>query len=365
MKRLELLDYGRFMAAIAVLIYHYFFDGISNGKISSIDHIPGFVEFAKYGYLGVEFFFMISGYVIFFSARNRTPREFAIARAVRLYPAFWFAVIFTTVFAQFWGGTEMSVTIQQALANLTMIPESLGYGYVDGVYWTLNLELRFYLGVFFCLIIGWQSKLDFIFLLWPWVMLLALFLGQQHIPYLGDYYSYFAAGSIFAILKDRPSKVGIASLLISFYLCMNFSTKNAFVAPNSQEVGSFNWVVTVVILVHFLVFCFLNSKTGSSLTLPGSKLAGSLTYPLYLIHSHFSYMIISQFSTNENKLFIYVVTFVLVLLVSYFIHVFVEKKLAKLSYRIFSYTVGTLVDILNHILTSARTVYNHSIKKIP
>ncbi|MEL7088997.1 MAG: acyltransferase family protein [Planctomycetota bacterium] len=88
MSRIQLLDYGRFGAAIAVVGYHWFFNGIHNGKIDSLELQPWAVESVKYGYLGVEFFFMISGYVIFFSAKNRSAAQFATLRATRLYPAF-------------------------------------------------------------------------------------------------------------------------------------------------------------------------------------------------------------------------------------------------------------------------------------
>lgn len=66
MKRLELLDYSRFFAAIIVVAFHYTFNGINNGKIASIDYMPSVVSITKYGYIGVELFFMVSGYVIFF-----------------------------------------------------------------------------------------------------------------------------------------------------------------------------------------------------------------------------------------------------------------------------------------------------------
>lgn len=109
MNRLELLDYGRFFAAISVVLFHYTFNGIANGKITSISHTPWLVGVTKYGYLGVEFFFMISGFVIFFSARKKSASNFMVNRATRLYPAYWFAVLFTSLFAVQWGGNLMSV----------------------------------------------------------------------------------------------------------------------------------------------------------------------------------------------------------------------------------------------------------------
>lgn len=50
---------------------------------------PLLAQPAKYGYLGVELFFMISGFVILMTASNNSLKRFFISRAVRLYPAFW------------------------------------------------------------------------------------------------------------------------------------------------------------------------------------------------------------------------------------------------------------------------------------
>ena len=157
MKRLQLLDYGRFAAAFSVLLYHYTFNGFRNGKISSIGPVDFITYVTHFGKIGVEFFFIISGYVIYYSAQNKTPGEFAFSRIKRLYPAFWFAVFFTSLFAFLWGrGTVMEVSAPQILANLTMVPELFGYKNVDGAYWTLVYELKFYLLVF--LVLFFQGK---------------------------------------------------------------------------------------------------------------------------------------------------------------------------------------------------------------
>lgn len=340
MKRLELLDYGRFFAATIVVLFHYTFNGIANGKISSIEHIPGLIEFTKYGYLGVELFFMVSGYVIFFSAKNRTADQFAVSRAIRLYPSYWFAVLFTATVALFWGGALMSVQTDQVIVNLTMISKLFGYTYVDGVYWTLMYELSFYFAVFVILIIGLQSRLEMIFILWPLLMLAALLADQQQIPYLGSYYYYFAAGALFAIIKDNKPPMAYLSLLITFALCINFTAGKAASLSKSSGVEYSGIIIALIIISFYIFFFLLNSKKGESLSLPKSRLLGALTYPVYLIHAHFGYMFISQFANNQNKYVIYLLTIFIVLAVSYFMHMLIERKLANLWRTFFKATVG-------------------------
>jgi peptidoglycan/LPS O-acetylase OafA/YrhL len=79
MKRIQILDYARLAAALAVLLYHYTYSAILYGMIDSITYIDSLVCFTKYGYMAVEFFFMISGYVIFFSARHRDAPTLALS----------------------------------------------------------------------------------------------------------------------------------------------------------------------------------------------------------------------------------------------------------------------------------------------
>lgn len=75
------------MAALAVMIFHYGFRGNAVG-MSQFSYEP-MAEAAKYGYLGVELFFMISGFVILMTASAGSLRRFCVSRAVRLYPSFW------------------------------------------------------------------------------------------------------------------------------------------------------------------------------------------------------------------------------------------------------------------------------------
>lgn len=344
MKRLELLDYGRFGAGLAVVAYHYFFNGISNGKVTSITHIPELIAFAKYGFLGVEFFFMISGFVIFFSSRNRTAGEFLTSRAVRLFPAFWVAVLFTSAFAQFWGGQKMSVSLPQMLVNLTMLPKPLGLPFVDGVYWTLQYEWSFYFAVFMALATGLQSKLRLMFLLWPLYILVMRLIGAENFPYAAGYYCYFAAGALFAMRMEEKTPASLGALILCVGLCASFSAGKAAGLTVNKGVEFSAAIIGAIVVCQFLFFVFLTSRAGLALRLPGARLAGGITYPLYLIHAHFGYMLLSQFADDDNRVAAYFLIAVAVLAIAHAIHIFVERRPARFWSALFGRSFGALGD---------------------
>lgn len=361
MKRLELLDYGRFFAALIVVAFHYTFNGIANGKIDSISHIPSVIEVTKYGYLGVELFFMISGYVIFFSAKNRTAAKFAESRAIRLYPAYWFAILFTSFFALKWGGDLMSVYPSQIVANFSMMQSFVGIGHVDGVYWTLAYEVSFYFAVFTLLFFGLQKYLDSIFIYWPILFCIAMVFGIQEKPYLGGYYYYFSAGALFAVLANKIERRAIFSLVVTYVLCVYFSASKAGYLTDSKGVEYSAIVIGVVVTSFFILFVYQNSKKGRSLNLPMSRMAGALTYSIYLIHAHFGYMFLSQFATEENKVLMYLLTVSIVLTTALAIHLLIEKRLHFVWKKLFHHTIGLPLNHAQTLQRKAQLAYNNRI----
>lgn len=89
--RLYALDAVRITAALVVVLYHYVALGTAWG-LSGTQHLfPALRPFALYGWLGVEIFFIVSGFVICMSAWGRTVGDFATSRISRLFPAYWAA----------------------------------------------------------------------------------------------------------------------------------------------------------------------------------------------------------------------------------------------------------------------------------
>lgn len=84
--RLAVLDGLRLLAALMVVVYHYLAQGDGPWQADS-RRLFGFADVVSgYGWLGVQLFFVISGFVICMSAWGRPVGDFFVSRAVRRSP---------------------------------------------------------------------------------------------------------------------------------------------------------------------------------------------------------------------------------------------------------------------------------------
>ncbi len=92
--RLYVLDGLRLVAALMVVLFHYvaLYGGWENNPRAVFPSLHGY---ARYGWLGVEVFFLISGFVICMSTWGRSLGDFVVSRVSRIYPAYWVAVLLT------------------------------------------------------------------------------------------------------------------------------------------------------------------------------------------------------------------------------------------------------------------------------
>lgn len=125
--RVAELDGLRFIAALAVVLYHFTYRLDIPGVATTV--FPTLGRAAMHG--GMNLFFVISGFVILVAARDRSASDFVVSRIVRLYPEFWIGVILSAIAFSIAG--SRAITFPQAIANLTMVPHLLGFDYVDGV----------------------------------------------------------------------------------------------------------------------------------------------------------------------------------------------------------------------------------------
>src|SRR5947208_2292947 len=87
------LDALRGIAAVMVVIFHYTW---RSEKV--LPGANGFTHGLSWGYFGVELFFAISGFVILMTLRQtKTSSDFVVSRFARLFPAYWAAIILTSI----------------------------------------------------------------------------------------------------------------------------------------------------------------------------------------------------------------------------------------------------------------------------
>ncbi|WP_053728808.1 acyltransferase family protein [Streptomyces sp. WM6378] len=99
--RLAALDGLRLVAALMVVCYHYLALSRPWGH-NPATIFPTLHRFAEFGWLGVEVFFLVSGFVICMSVWGRSLGDFAVSRVSRLFPAYWVAVPLTALVVKKW-----------------------------------------------------------------------------------------------------------------------------------------------------------------------------------------------------------------------------------------------------------------------
>lgn len=111
-----------------------------------------------YGWIGVQVFFVISGFVIFATARGATGSSFGKARFVRLMPGVWVCATLT-MFVNLYilnSSVDSWSYFYIYLKTLVLWPVA---PWISGVYWTLIVEISFYSMIFFLLIINLQDRI--------------------------------------------------------------------------------------------------------------------------------------------------------------------------------------------------------------
>lgn len=164
--RLAELDALRGLAATGVMLFHYIavFPRTFPGHGLSTPIAGGVFEL---GFYGVLLFFAISGFVIAFTLQStRRATDFAVRRFARLYPLYWAAMFVTLCFVQGSDVAALMIPPGAILANLTMVQGMFFLPNVDGVYWTLLVELCFYACMIALWSIGALARVERIALLW-------------------------------------------------------------------------------------------------------------------------------------------------------------------------------------------------------
>lgn len=279
--RLLELDAIRGLAAVVVVLYHYFY---RYHEIYGHAGLP--YQWAQAGQYGVQLFFMVSGFVIFWTlARIEKPADFIVSRFSRLYPAYWASITLTFFAVGYVGLPGREVHWLQAVGNGLMFHEYLRIPHVDGVYWTLTVELTFYFWIFLLYLFGLLKRVEYSLL--PVVALTALQgLGLVSLPsainklLLVQQLPFFLAGIGFYKLVH-----GERSAVVLF--AIGFSWLAALADFSVQRLAAYS-------LCYLLFYLAVSGRLALLATRPLIFLGG-ISYALYLLHQNIGYLVIQAF----------------------------------------------------------------------
>lgn len=138
----------RFFAAVAVVAFHA--AGVAPDGFKVPESAIGFA--LSYGGRGVDLFFVISGFIIFYATHSARlmPAEFLRRRVERIVPLYFFVIFAVTILAVTFPatfGTPDWFTPRHILKSLAFIAFTDGEMPVVYVGWSLEYEMYFYLAV--------------------------------------------------------------------------------------------------------------------------------------------------------------------------------------------------------------------------
>lgn len=278
--RLLELDALRGIAALSVMIFHYSIDQ-NAGKLGW--------EF-RYGVTGVDLFFMISGFVITLSIQKiQKWQDFAVFRFARLYPTFWACLLITTLFVLLY--KPDSLTISQFLANLTMFPVYFGIENIDQVYWTLLVEMIFYL----------------------WILIVWLVRGMRHIVAIG--FVFLVGVVLFHAFGSRfPAVYSFLTLKVQFL--NHFPLFFTGILFYQLKFKGVSWQYLALIAVGMVAAFYLHDKGGRSM-----YHTSALEHDLLIAFYHLLFLLFVlgrlSFLVNPTLLFLGKISYSLYLLHQY------------------------------------------------
>lgn len=319
-QRLEIVDALRGMASLAVCWLH-----MTNGySENSILFISG-----QYGRLGVEVFFVISGFIIPFALYQSGYKVtenwhiFMQKRIIRIDPPYIAAAVMAAVLwymsalAPGFRGDEPNFSSTQLLLHLGYLNDIFDYPWLNPVFWTLAIEFQFYilLSLLFPIIVSSNTKLRIAGLML--ICLVALLFPIKFFVF--KYLCLFAVGIVtfqyFVKLIDVKEYLYLL-IIVSVFLFI-----------------SLGQAVTFVGVLTALMIAFVKLKKYIAL-----HFLGAISYSLYLVHIPIGGRVVNlgkRFATSDVERFIVSLCSVaLSIFAAYLFYRFIEKPSQNWSSRI-------------------------------
>ncbi len=324
----------RGIAALSVLFWHYYL--VLNDDPTKI--FKPYLFF-MYGTGAVILFFVLSGFVLASSYQtNKGYRDYITRRLFRIYPAYYFALLLSITSFYFlkpqpitWLSSSLNLW-QTAGLNFSSIINSLVlvnphfFNLFVTPSWSLTIEAT--ISVFFPLLLGfYRGKFKNIFAIV--YVISVIILKHFEIFSMALYYSiYFVLGIMLYVNQTKLSflsKGYLAPVYICLYASMFFSSTLANCLHDPS-------LLTGIGAAGFIILAIYNKRAGKILNYAIFNFFGKISYSFYLLHMPIlllSVYVLKNDLTRHKMLLLYVFTFTLTVVTSYFSYRFIEKPFIK------------------------------------
>lgn len=333
----------RGFAAFIVLVYHIYY-------VSKI-YVEYNFKLLEVLYVGVDIFFVVSGFVMFFILRRGLEKvslseyrvKFIRDRFFRIVPLYWFfTIVFFLANNQLYpGDSEKNVSLLALVKSLFFIPygsDGIVSPPVLGVGWTLNYEVLFYLVIFISLSV---TRHVFTAVTLTFVGFVLLGLSDNHnssvyITYISNpIIMEFILGAFIANLyvvnrywlKITAVVLFVIPITLLFFGMEDFS----IVSQRALIAGSISGcIVSIALLASNKPYMNFATKNHFFYFL------GSSSYIMYLIHHpilSFLGKAFSYFKMFNNLMLFYVMSCIVVYLVTYIVDFFYDKNIKPYFYK--------------------------------
>jgi len=301
------------------------------------------------GILGVDLFFVLSGFLIYGSIMGRSKFHFlpyAARRIQRIYPTFLALLAIYLVLSLIAPDqSKLPQGLSQAsfyfVQNILLLPGMFPIQPIITVAWSLSFELFFYLfipvAIFGLQLKRWSANQRILF----WTILAFAYLAFCHLPqfrYSLDHKAHlimFVSGILLfefhSIDKDYVIRGGTTALLIAFTI-YGLNPTYAY-----KITGFDNTFCLAAIFVLFIIACLSafnpQSRSYQWLSLTPIRWLGNMSYSYYLTHSlalKFCFIAYARmFSTDIGSTIYYILiipSFIVTLIASYIVYYIVERR---------------------------------------
>ncbi|MGZ2412023.1 peptidoglycan/LPS O-acetylase OafA/YrhL [Sphingomonas sp. F9_3S_D5_B_2] len=313
--RQDNIDLLRALAILSVVIYHY------TSRYSAAFYRTDRVPFRfPLGHHGVDLFFTVSGFCIFMTLDSSTSLEnFWARRFARIQPAYVVGIILTTAALTIGELPSESATLGIALSNMFWLNALSGWPQVDGAYWSLVVELKFYflIGLTYYLMRGRSISLA-----WLLMCVVGAFLRVEHAPLLiadGVFLSDYAPSFLFGLLAWECRRIGTGPTIL-------IASGGCFVQYISGRFADGPALGPIMALGGLLVLQMRWLRVPRPITY-----VGLVSYSLYLLHQNIGYLLIRTLPFGIH--FRLLAAFLIVLALAGLMYAFVERRWERLMQR--------------------------------